>query len=234
MIAGYTSEEGLKVGVSAPELVPNVILYDAKFALETPTELYMSTGLRAMDHAVEVMYHPTTSEVPARQMALQAASELFQYLPKYKDDPKNEDFITHLQLASFASLGFVGLNLKGGLGLSHALGYALGSPYSIPHGITSCITLGHVAKLKAEDPASAAQLARMLPFVGHSRSGDDKKDAIQVGEEILKLVKKLGLNKSLNEYKVGEDQASIITQRATRAESGPVYDKVFSLVKTLW
>ena len=184
---------------------------------------------------MEIMYHGTTTEVPCRQMALSAASDLFTYLPKYKADPKNEDVITHLMLASFASLGFVGYNVKGGLGLSHTLGYALGSPYSIPHGITSCLTLGHVVKLKAQDPAAATQIARMAPFIGiGSRSGNDKQDAEKVGQAILDLVEQLGLKTTLNEYNVGQDQAPVITKTATRQESGPIYDAVMNLVKGLW
>ena len=131
--AGYTSAEGKKIGVAHPELAPHVIIYDSKFALETPPWLWMSTGMRAMDHAMELMYHPTSTEMPCRQMTRYAAGELFENLPKYRDDPKNEDVITRLQLAAFASLGFLALNVKGGLGLSHGLGYALGSPYGIPH-----------------------------------------------------------------------------------------------------
>ena len=131
--AGYTNESGMKTGVAHPELAPHVIIYDSKFALETPPWLWMSTAMRAMDHCMELMYHPTSTEMPCRQMALYAAGELFKNLPKYKADPKNEDVITRLQLAAFASLGFLALNVKGGLGLSHALGYALGSPYQIPH-----------------------------------------------------------------------------------------------------
>lgn len=131
--AGYTNEQGMKTGVAHPELAPHVIIYDSKFALETPPWLWMSTGMRAMDHSMELMYHPTSTEMPCRQMALFAAGDLFKNLPKYKADPKNEDVITRLQLAAFASLGFLALNVKGGLGLSHALGYALGSPYQIPH-----------------------------------------------------------------------------------------------------
>jgi len=234
MIAGYTKEDGVKTGLMDPHLAPHVVMYDAKFALETPPRLWMSTALRALDHAVETMYHPTATEVPTRQMVLNAASSLLIYLPKYKQDPKNEEYITHLQLAVFASLGFFGTNLKGGLGLSHSLGYALGSPYGIPHGITSCLTLGHVVKLKAQDPVSAAQIARMLPFIGHSRSGDDRADAERVGDAILQLVSNLGLATNLKQYKVGEDQVPIITKRATGSEGGELYDKVSQLVKSLY
>ncbi|OCL04365.1 Dehydroquinate synthase-like protein [Glonium stellatum] len=232
--AGYTKEDGVKTGLADTHLAPHVVIYDSKFALETPPRLWMSTAMRAMDHAVETMYHTTATEVPARQMALNAASSLFIYLPKYKQDPKNEEYITNLQLAAFASLGFLGTNIKGGLGLSHSLGYALGSPYGIPHGITSCLTLGHVVKVKAKDPASAAQVARMLPFIGQSRTGDDRADTERVGDAILQLVSSLGLASNLKQYKVGEDQVPVITKRATGSEGGELYDKVSRLVESLY
>jgi alcohol dehydrogenase class IV len=234
MMAGYTESSGVKTGVRAKELVPHAILYDAQFALHTPERLWTSTGLRAMDHAIELLYHPTASEMPARWQALQAATSLFENLPAYKANPKDEDVITKLQLAAFASLGFLGYNIKGGLGLSHALGYALGSPYSIPHGITSCLTLGHVVKLKAQDPEAAEQVSRLLPFLGESASGDKKKDAEVVGDRILKLVKDLGLDSDVGSYDVSRDQIPVITKRATGAESGDVYDAVEGLVKGLF
>lgn len=186
----------------------------------------MSTGMRAMDHAIELLYHGYASEMPARWLTLQAAAELFENLPKYKRDPRDEETITKLQLAAFASLGFLGTNMKGGLGLSHALGYALGSPYGIPHGVTSCLTLGHVVKLKAEDPKAAEQVARLLPFLGEKRSGDDGKDAGLVGDKVLELVKELGLDSDLGKYKVRKDQIDVITKRATGAEEGKVYERV--------
>ncbi|KAJ4291644.1 hypothetical protein N0V90_009539 [Kalmusia sp. IMI 367209] len=235
MMAGYTQADGVKTGVRAPELVPNVVLYDAGFAKYTPERLWLSTGLRALDHAVELLYHPTAAEMPARWTCLQAAGTLFSHLPKYKKDPGNEDTITQLQLAAFASLGFLGTNIKGGLGLSHGLGYALGSPYGIPHGITSCLTLGHVVKLKAEDKGAAEQIARLLPFIGETRSGNDREDAEKVGDGILRLVKELGLDTDLKNYQVGQDQISVITKRASgQDEGGPLYKKVETLVTGLF
>ena len=124
--------------------------------------------------------------------------------------------------------------MHGPLGLSHTLGYALGSPYSIPHGVTSTLTLGHVVRLRAEEPEKAAQLARLLPFLGEGRSGDDKADAQNVGDRILGLVKDLGIQKTLKDYGVGDDQAPIIVERATKAKEGPVFDKVLQLVKGLY
>ncbi|RMZ31903.1 hypothetical protein D0859_03994 [Hortaea werneckii] len=233
--AGYTNSNGMKTGVAHPELAPHCILYDAKFALETPPWLWMSTGLRAMDHAVELLYHPTSTEMPCRWMCLAAAGELFKWLPRYKANPRDEEAITALQLAAFGSLGFLALNVKGGLGLSHTLGYALGSPYQIPHGITSCLTLGHVIKLKAaSSEEDARQLARMAPFIGLSTSGDVRGDAVAVGDAVLRLVQELGLKTTLTEKGVGRDQVEVITRTATRAESGPLFDRVRELVEGLY
>ncbi|MCJ1411394.1 hypothetical protein MMC19_005483 [Ptychographa xylographoides] len=232
-VAGYTKEDGVKTGVADPKLAPEVIIYDAQFGLETPQKLWLSTGLRALDHAIELLYHPTSTEVPTKPLVLTAAASLFEYLPKSKAEPKNEDYITRLQLAAFSSLFPFGTNVKGGLGLSHSLGYALGSPYSIPHGITSCLTLTHVVRLKAESADDAAQIARVLPFIGQSRSGNDRHDAMKVADAIEGLVKDLGLATTIAEYGVGDDQIPKITKMATGKEDGELYEKVAGLVKSL-
>lgn len=74
----------------------------------------------------------------------------------------------------------------------------------------------------------------MLPFIGQDKSGDDEADAVKVGEAILQLVKDLGLRTNLKEQGVGEDQATVITKTATRAESGKLYDDVLHLVESLY
>ncbi|KAL8831718.1 MAG: hypothetical protein Q9170_005180 [Blastenia crenularia] len=231
-IAGYTDASGTKVSVSSPEIIPHVIFYDSTFAAETPQKLWLSTGIRALDHAVESMYHPTATEVPAKQLCLSATAQLFEYLPKSKNEPGNQDYITKLQLAAFSSLYGLGLNIKGGLGLSHSLGYALGSPYGIPHGITSCLTLASVVRLKAERAEDAEQLARILPYIGQSRRGDDRADATRVGDAIEGLVKELGLETRLEDYGVGEDQIPKIAKMATKMEDGRLYDSVIELVRS--
>ena len=76
---------------------------------------------------------------------------MFGHLPKCITDPENENTATVLQLAAFKSLGLLGLDVKGGLGLTHALGYPLVLLYEIPYKITLCITLLGVVRLKATD-----------------------------------------------------------------------------------
>lgn len=90
-------------------------------------------------------------------------------------------------------------------------------------------------KLKAQSSSDdAAQLARMAPFIGISTSGNNEKDAVAVGDAILKLVDDLGLKTTLTEKNVGKDQINVITKTATRQESGPVFDAVKQLVEGLY
>ena len=231
--AGYTNKDGIKVGIKDPKIAVEVIIYDATFALQTPQKLWLSTAIRSLDHAVELLYNVTSTEVPTKQLGLTAISTLFEYLPKSKSDPKNEDHITRLQLASFSTLYPLGTNVKGSLGLSHSLGYALGSPYGIPHGITSCLTLASVVRLKAKNPDDAAQVARILPFIGKTRSGYDEKDALIVADAIEELVETLGLKSSLTENGVGQDQIPKIVKMGTGLSEGKLFDDVSILVKSL-
>ncbi len=130
---GYTKADGVKASVMTPEIGVTAIFYDPGYAKYTPSKLWLSTGMRAMDHAVESQYQPYASEVPWRALSSWAVSTLFECLPKAKaSHPNDEDVVTRLLLAAFASLGFRGKKVKGGMGLSHTMGHALGSPYGIP------------------------------------------------------------------------------------------------------
>jgi alcohol dehydrogenase class IV len=235
---GYTKRDGVKVGFRAPEMGVSAIFYDPQYACYTPKDLWLSTGMRAMDHAVECMYHPYASEVPWKALSLWAAQELFECLPKAKKShPHDEDITVRLMLAAYASSGLKGEGLKEGMGLSHSLGHALGSPYGIAHGITSCMTLGKVVRLKAqESPNNARQIARLLPAIGGNSTSDRVQDALEVGDRIIALVASLDLDlPCLSAQGVHKDEISIIVQRALGGVTkGILYDRVEELVETLF
>ena len=102
-------------------------------------------------------------------------------------------------------------------------------------GETSCLTLGDVVKLKAEDAEDAKQIARLLPAIGGQASGDAREDAREVGGRIIELVATLGLRQTLTGKGVGKDQVPIIVGRATGGMiEGPMYDAVTHLVEGLY
>ena len=58
-LAGYTNEAGHKTLIANTELTPAGIILDAELTLPTPERLWLSTGLRALDHAVGAFPSPS-------------------------------------------------------------------------------------------------------------------------------------------------------------------------------
>jgi alcohol dehydrogenase class IV len=201
----------------------------------TPLRLWLSSGMRAVDHAIEMLYHPLSSETPHKLLSLSATHELFKLLPKCKNDPDNADIRQKLQVVAFGSL--FSILFKGGLGLSHSMGHALGATYQIPHGITSCLTLAPVLRYKAStNEAEATQIARLVPFLGLKDHGSIKSNAIAVSDAVSELVERLGLKSTLTEYKVPQTQEEMqaIAERATHSKEGENYNAIIQIVKELY
>jgi maleylacetate reductase len=136
---GVTDEsEGRKMGFADPRTVPPVVILDPEATVHTPEVLWLSTGIRAIDHAVEgYLYggdHPITDVT-----GLEGARRLMKYLPLSKRSPQDLEVRLDLQLAGWLAY-FGPLNTP--MGLSHELGRRIGASYEVPHGITSCVILG--------------------------------------------------------------------------------------------
>ena len=75
--AGFTDDAGNKAGMRDPRLLPDAVIYDAELTLATPMALWLSSGIRALDHAVEGLLaegiHPFNDV-----MALEAIRRLFE------------------------------------------------------------------------------------------------------------------------------------------------------------
>lgn len=145
---GVTDEAaGRKSGFVDEQAVPPVVILDPETTRFTPEKLWLSTGIRALDHAVEGYIwggpHPVTDVT-----GLEGAKRLVEYLPESKRSPEDEEARLQLQLAAWLSY-FAPLNTP--MGLSHNLGRRIGASYGVPHGYTSCLTLAptvSVAKRK--------------------------------------------------------------------------------------
>jgi alcohol dehydrogenase class IV len=135
---GVTDEsKGRKGGFADPTAVPPVVILDPEATLFTPERLWLSSGIRALDHAVEGFLfggaHPVTDVT-----GLEGARRLMEYLPRSREEPGNVEVRLELQLAAWLSY-FGPYNTP--MGLSHQLGRRIGASYQVPHGVTSCITL---------------------------------------------------------------------------------------------
>ncbi|KAK7056501.1 hypothetical protein VNI00_003057 [Paramarasmius palmivorus] len=233
--SGYTNDEGQKVAVSSPKLAPAGIILDAELTLATPERLWLSTGIRALDHAVENLYRPLIPP-PLKHMCYAAIVDLFKYLPEAKANPQDVAVRQKLQIASWMSIWPIKLEKYSALGLSHAMGHKLGAAYSIPHGITSCLTLAPVVKLKAEVATQEDKewLAGALFHLRKPTTGSLEGDVVLLGTLIDELVVSLGLKSTLTQYKVPKEDIPSLTTKSVGSENDPTYDKVFKIFESLY
>ena len=148
---GVTDESTrVKGGVADPRLQARVVILDPALTVETPAWLWASTGMRALDHAVEGSYS-TRHQIVTDTLATRAIALLTEHLlPSLQTHGDNENELEHrvqCQLAAWLSI-FGMSNTRGGI--SHALGHQIGPMWNVPHGVTSCITLPHVVRFMAE------------------------------------------------------------------------------------
>ncbi|EPS94150.1 hypothetical protein FOMPIDRAFT_1063307 [Fomitopsis schrenkii] len=233
--AGYTNEEGKKVAVSSPQLAPAGIILDAELTLATPERLWLSTGLRAVDHAVENLYRPLIPP-PVKYLCYAALVDLFKYLPASKANPQAVDIRQKLQLASWMSLWPIKLEKYSALGLSHALGHKLGAAYSIPHGITSCLTLAPTVALKAEVASEEDKewLSNALCHLAQDKTGSLDGDVLKLSNLIDDLVVELSLKSTLSEYRVPREDLPKIAELAVGSKDDPTYPRVIQLLEGIY
>lgn len=233
--AGFTNDEGQKVAVSDPQLAPAAIILDAKLTLSTPERLWLSTGMRAVDHAVENLYRPLVPP-PLKHLAYAALADLFVNLPLSKANPEDVNVRQKLQIASWMSLWPQKFEKYSAVGLSHSLGHKLGATYGIPHGITSCLTLAPVVALKAETASREDKkwLANALFYLRIPPSGSLDKDILILSNAIRDLVDRLGLTSTLSEYKVPKEDLPGIAERALGRSDDPIHPQVVKLLEGLY
>lgn len=146
-IIGITdTERKVKDLYITPTLVPRSVVLDAELAVHTPRDLWASTGMRSVDHAVEALCS-TTAQPITDALCADALRRLTRYLPISARDENDLEAATQCQVAAWQSIfGLTNVNL----GLSHGIGHQLGARCGVPHGITSCVMLPAVLEFNLE------------------------------------------------------------------------------------
>ncbi|OCB88945.1 alcohol dehydrogenase IV [Sanghuangporus baumii] len=213
--SAYTDESGEKSTVSDLGLAPSGVILDAELTVSTPERLWLSTGIRALDHAAENLYRKGVP-YPFKVLSYDALSVLFTCLPLSKSHPTDLIIRQKLQIAAWMSRWPLQLETKSATGLSHALGHRLGSKFKIPHGITSCLTLAPVISLQAQfaSPEEKKALARSLSYLKIESAGNVEEDVRLLAHAVEHLVAKLGLMTSLEDYGVPSEYLRNIAEGA--------------------
>jgi alcohol dehydrogenase class IV len=130
-----------------PTFVPRVVVLDPELSVNTPRQLWASTGMRAVDHAVEALCS-TNAQPVTDALCADALARLTQWLPVSVKDADDMYAAGQCQIAAWQSIfGLINVNL----GLSHGIGHQLGARCGVPHGVTSCVMLPSVLEFNLEN-----------------------------------------------------------------------------------
>ena len=130
-----------KEGYAHAALAPRAVILDPAMTLATPPGLWFSTGMKAVDHAVEQLCNPARSPY-ADALAADGLKRLARALPATKAAP--DDLVARQDCQIGMWLAMAGASSGRGLGASHAIGHTLGGTYEVPHGLTSAADLAPV------------------------------------------------------------------------------------------
>jgi maleylacetate reductase len=187
----------LKESYGHPLMIPRTVVLDPEAAVHTPEWLFLSTGIRAVDHAVEDICS-VNGQPLSEGAAYHALRLLGPGLNAVKVDPADRDARLDCQIGAWMSM--VGSQTGVSKGASHGIGHVLGGTAHVPHGYTSCVMLPHV--LRFNHPVNADKQARVSEALGHPGE--------PAGDVVGALIAGLGLPTRLRDVGVEEDQLDLI------------------------
>jgi maleylacetate reductase len=200
-------QAGHKIRVRSPRLYADLIMLDAVMTEGTPDWLWLSTGVKALDHCIERLY--TTGNQPAIDAPILAAAEMiFTHLPKSRES--DNDPGARLQCLVAAWMSMMGAP-NFATGLSHAIGHIIGVHYSVGHGYTSCVTQPYVMEFNR--PVSAAKQALLARSAGlDTRDLSDEAAAEAAARAVDDFVLGLGMPHRLRELEIPEEDLPKIAE----------------------
>lgn len=166
-LAGITDERiRQKHSFIGPDVGARAIILDPQVTIYTPEWLWLSTGIRGVDHAVETLCsidaHPYCDALALHALRLFAEAL-----------PRPHELAARLMCQQASWLAGSSIN-RVNYGASHGIGHALGAFADVPHGHTSCVMLPHVMRYNAR--ATLAKQRLIAEAVG--RPGIPAADAV--------------------------------------------------------
>lgn len=199
-LSGATDEKvKLKQGYETRLMAPVTVVLDPALTVHTPEWLWLSTGVRSVDHALEAL-GSLASNYFADGMAASALELLSEGLTRVKADPRDLEARLKCQVGAWQSM----IPIVGGvpMGLSHAVGHVLGGSFDVPHGYCSCVMAPAV--LAFNESVNADRQKRISRAFGRP----DEAASVIVDEFITSL----GMPRSLAAVGVNEADHALVAE----------------------
>ena len=199
------TDRKLKQTFFHPLMMPIAIILDPELALHAPETLWLGSGTRAMDHAIEALCAKNGSPLVDASV-LRGVALMTRMLPQSRINPIDVAIRAQCQIASW--LCAFGLQARVPMGASHAIGHVLGGTCGVAHYLCTPVMMPGI--LQYNEPATEEAQKELAIALG--RPGGRASDAFR------QFVAELGLPTSLKEVDVTEGQFDLIAQTTMKEE----------------
>ena len=208
----FVNDQGEKVGIISPYLVPDAAYIDPVLTVLLPKKMTAATGIDALTHCLEA-YTNKFAHPFVDLYALEGVRIIAKYLKRACDDGTDLEARTQVALGS----------MYGGMCLGpvntaavHALSYPLGVEYHIPHGLSNALLLPYVMEYNIE--ADCSKYERIAEVLGAEKKATSKETALE-GVKIMKqLIVDCGLPLTLSEAGVKEESIPQLAEGAIKVQ----------------
>jgi len=194
--------DGRKLGLISPYLIPKVAICDPELTLGLPPGLTAGTGMDAMAHCIETFLAPAINP-PAEAIALDGLSRASAHIERAYQDGSDRDARWQMMMASMEGA----MAFQKGLGAVHSLSHPLGGlkALNLHHGTLNAVLLPAVIEFNRSHVGT--KLDRMVQVMGLD---SDPATAIKA------LNERLGLPSGLAAMGVSEELLPVIAKAATK------------------
>jgi alcohol dehydrogenase class IV len=212
-------DDGRKVGILSPYVVPKSAICDPELTLGLPAAMTAATGMDAIAHCMETFMAPAFNP-PADGIALDGLWRAWSHIEIATREPGSREARMNMMSASMQGA----LAFQKGLGCVHSLSHSLGG-YNprLHHGTLNAIFLPAVIEFNksAESMVKEKKLRRMAHAMGLA-------DASEIGPAIKAMTRRLGLPTGLSELGINADMFPKIIEGALADHSHQTNPRIAS------
>lgn len=200
-------EDGRKVGVISPHVMPKVAICDPELTIGLPPSMTAATGMDAIAHCMETFMSPAFNP-PADGIALDGLRRGWAHIERATTDGSDREARLNMMSASMQGA----MAFQKGLGAVHSLSHSLGGvDPRLHHGTLNAIFMPLIVEFNtpAETMQSEQKLMRMAQAMNLG-AGETVVDAL------ISMNERLGMPSGLSEMGVSESQFEQIISGAMK------------------
>ncbi len=194
----FSSESGRKYTLGSPLMHAHKAVLVQDFVVTAPPALVASTGLDALDHALESIWNKN-AKPETLELSVKAAIEVLENITTMYDTsiklretkalPTEKEYEASRKMLHASCMAGMAFNLTG-TAAGHALSFVLSETWHVPHGTACAFTLNGVFALATTNETTCKYLAKISRHF-HKNIKDEAKLVRKLQDDVAKLTVRL-------------------------------------------